>query len=123
MLKGVDVAGKWNVNTPLAIHNQIDRFSLAIDVIDRVPTLEVAGAHAKEINKSIREHQKCSRTSRRDTANEHFDVPSQGGKCPAKQHKLKCRRTCDESEEDLQAHLRSKRPGTLCPCGLFRTKE
>jgi Phosphoketolase len=32
----------------LAIQNQIDRFSLAIDVIDRVPTLEVAGAHAKE---------------------------------------------------------------------------
>ncbi len=42
---------KGNINTPLdlAIQNQIDRFSLAIDVIDRVPTLEVAGAHAKEI--------------------------------------------------------------------------
>ena len=41
---------KGNINTPLdlAIQNQIDRFSLAIDVIDRVPTLEVAGAHAKE---------------------------------------------------------------------------
>ena len=33
----------------LAILNQIDRFSLAIDVIDRVPALEVAGAHAKEV--------------------------------------------------------------------------
>jgi xylulose-5-phosphate/fructose-6-phosphate phosphoketolase len=32
----------------LAINNQIDRFSLAIDVIDRVPRLRVAGAHAKE---------------------------------------------------------------------------
>jgi len=32
----------------LAIQNQIDRFSLAIDVIDRVPALRVAGAHAKE---------------------------------------------------------------------------
>src|SRR5262247_1137327 len=32
----------------LAIQNQIDRFSLAIDVIDRVPALHVAGAHAKE---------------------------------------------------------------------------
>jgi xylulose-5-phosphate/fructose-6-phosphate phosphoketolase len=32
----------------LAICNQIDRFSLAIDVIDRVPKLRVAGAHAKE---------------------------------------------------------------------------
>ena len=41
---------KGNINTPLdlAIQNQIDRFSLAIDVIDRVPGLQVAGAHAKE---------------------------------------------------------------------------
>jgi len=41
---------KGNINTPLdlAIKNQIDRFSLAIDVIDRVPQLQVAGAHAKE---------------------------------------------------------------------------
>ena len=41
---------KGNINTPLdlAIQNQIDRFSLAIDVIDRIPGLQVAGAHAKE---------------------------------------------------------------------------
>ncbi len=41
---------KGNINTPLelAIENEIDRFSLAIDVIDRVPRLQVAGAHAKE---------------------------------------------------------------------------
>jgi xylulose-5-phosphate/fructose-6-phosphate phosphoketolase len=41
---------KGNINTPmdLAIQNQIDRFSLAIDVIDRVPALQVAGAHVKE---------------------------------------------------------------------------
>jgi xylulose-5-phosphate/fructose-6-phosphate phosphoketolase len=41
---------KGNINTPLdlAIENEIDRFSLAIDVIDRVPALRVAGAHAKE---------------------------------------------------------------------------
>jgi xylulose-5-phosphate/fructose-6-phosphate phosphoketolase len=41
---------KGNINTPLdlAIQNQIDRFSIAIDVIDRVPSLRVAGAHAKE---------------------------------------------------------------------------
>jgi xylulose-5-phosphate/fructose-6-phosphate phosphoketolase len=41
---------KGNINTPLdlAIQNQIDRFSLAIDVIDRVPALSVAGAHVKE---------------------------------------------------------------------------
>jgi len=41
---------KGNINTPLdlAIQNQIDRFSLAIDVIDRVPKLQRIGAHAKE---------------------------------------------------------------------------
>jgi xylulose-5-phosphate/fructose-6-phosphate phosphoketolase len=41
---------KGNINTPLelAIQNQVDRFSLAIDVIDRVESLHVAGAHAKE---------------------------------------------------------------------------
>jgi phosphoketolase len=39
-----------NINTPLelAINNEIDRFSLAMDVIDRVPRLRAAGAHAKE---------------------------------------------------------------------------
>jgi xylulose-5-phosphate/fructose-6-phosphate phosphoketolase len=39
-----------NINTPfeLAIQNQIDRFDLAIDVIDRVPKLRVAGAHVKD---------------------------------------------------------------------------
>ncbi len=39
-----------NINTPLelAIQNEIDRFSLAIDVIDRVPGLLVSGAHVKE---------------------------------------------------------------------------
>lgn len=51
--KNIHVRGykeKGNINTPmdLAIKNQIDRFSLAIDVIDRVPSLQVAGAHAKE---------------------------------------------------------------------------
>jgi xylulose-5-phosphate/fructose-6-phosphate phosphoketolase len=41
---------KGNINTPmeLAINNQIDRFTLAMDVIDRVPRLQATGAHAKE---------------------------------------------------------------------------
>ena len=39
-----------NINTPmeLAIRNQIDRFNLSIDVIDRVPKLRVSGAHVKD---------------------------------------------------------------------------
>lgn len=39
-----------NINTPLelAIHNEVDRFSLVIDVIDRVPKLGSAAAHVKE---------------------------------------------------------------------------
>jgi xylulose-5-phosphate/fructose-6-phosphate phosphoketolase len=46
---------KGNINTPLdlAIQNQIDRFSLAIDVIDRVPALQATGAHAKERLRNI----------------------------------------------------------------------
>ncbi len=42
---------KGSINTPmeLAIENQIDRFSLAIDVIDRVPWLRGVGAHAREV--------------------------------------------------------------------------
>jgi xylulose-5-phosphate/fructose-6-phosphate phosphoketolase len=51
--KNIHVRGykeKGNINTPLelAIRNEVDRFSLAIDVIDRVPGLNVAGAHVKE---------------------------------------------------------------------------
>ncbi len=41
---------KGSINTPLelAILNQIDRFNLVIDVIDRVPRLHSTGAHVKE---------------------------------------------------------------------------
>jgi xylulose-5-phosphate/fructose-6-phosphate phosphoketolase len=41
---------KGNINTPmeLAINNEIDRYSLAIDAIDRTPKLQRIGAHAKE---------------------------------------------------------------------------
>lgn len=48
-----------SVNTPLqlAIANQIDRFDLAIDVIDRVPRLHTAGAHVKDwLKDQIHEH-------------------------------------------------------------------
>mgnify|MGYP000629721036 FL=1 len=41
---------KGNINTPLelAMNNQIDRFNLVIDVIDRVPRLGSRAAHVKE---------------------------------------------------------------------------
>jgi xylulose-5-phosphate/fructose-6-phosphate phosphoketolase len=41
---------KGNINTPLelAILNQVDRFNLAIDVINRVPRLQTTAAHTKE---------------------------------------------------------------------------
>ena len=41
---------RGNINTPLelAIENEIDRFSLAMDVIRRVPNLQRIGAHAME---------------------------------------------------------------------------
>ena len=46
---------RGNINTPmeLAIENEIDRFTLAIDVIDRVPRLATIGAHAKERFKNM----------------------------------------------------------------------
>jgi xylulose-5-phosphate/fructose-6-phosphate phosphoketolase len=60
-----------SINTPLelAIQNQIDRFSIAIDVIDRIPALRVAGAHVKE---NLRDRQiECS-----NYAHEHgVDLP------------------------------------------------
>jgi xylulose-5-phosphate/fructose-6-phosphate phosphoketolase len=45
---------KGNINTPmeLAIINGIDRFTLAIDVIDRVPRLQRTAAHVKDWLKS-----------------------------------------------------------------------
>jgi len=50
---------KGNINTPLelAIINRIDRFHLAMDVIDRVPRLQTTGAHAKDwLRDQITEH-------------------------------------------------------------------
>jgi xylulose-5-phosphate/fructose-6-phosphate phosphoketolase len=56
---------KGNINTPLelAILNQIDRFNLVIDVIDRVPGLAVRAAHLKEdMKNSILENLAYART-------------------------------------------------------------
>ncbi|HEY4011201.1 MAG TPA: phosphoketolase family protein [Acidobacteriaceae bacterium] len=41
---------KGNIDTPLelAILNQVDRFNLCMDVIDRVPRLQATGAHVKD---------------------------------------------------------------------------
>jgi xylulose-5-phosphate/fructose-6-phosphate phosphoketolase len=50
---------KGSINTPLelAILNQVDRFNLAIDVIDRVPRLHGRGAHVKDwLKNQIIEH-------------------------------------------------------------------
>jgi xylulose-5-phosphate/fructose-6-phosphate phosphoketolase len=48
---------KGNINTPmeLAIQNQVDRYTLAMDAIDRVPSLQIRGAHARErlLNRQI----------------------------------------------------------------------
>jgi xylulose-5-phosphate/fructose-6-phosphate phosphoketolase len=62
---------KGNINTPLelAINNNIDRFSLAMDVIDRVPRLQRIGGHAKE--RFLNEQIEC-----RNYAHEHgIDQP------------------------------------------------
>ena len=52
---------RGNINTPmeLAIENKVDRYTLAMDVIDRVPKLQATGAHAKE--KFFNEQFECRR--------------------------------------------------------------
>jgi xylulose-5-phosphate/fructose-6-phosphate phosphoketolase len=55
---GLHVRGykeKGNINTPmeLAIENEIDRYSLACDVINRVPRLQKIGVHAKNKFRNI----------------------------------------------------------------------
>ena len=62
--KNIHVRGyieRGNINTPmeLAIENRIDRFTIANDVIDRVPRLQATGAHAKE--KFLNEQIDCRR--------------------------------------------------------------
>jgi xylulose-5-phosphate/fructose-6-phosphate phosphoketolase len=62
---------KGNINTPLelAMNNQIDRFNLVIDVIDRVPGLGSRAAH-------IKERMKEAILANRNHAHEHgMDAP------------------------------------------------
>ncbi len=47
-VRGYREAGSINTPLQLAIENRADRFTLAIDVIDRVPGLAVKGAHVKD---------------------------------------------------------------------------
>ena len=56
---------KGNINTPLelAMNNQIDRFNLVIDVIDRVPSLGSRAAHLKQRMKdAILQHREFAHT-------------------------------------------------------------
>src|SRR5947207_15686295 len=47
-VRGYKEEGSINTPLELAIDNNIDRFSLAMDVVDRVPRLQRIGGHAKE---------------------------------------------------------------------------
>jgi xylulose-5-phosphate/fructose-6-phosphate phosphoketolase len=47
-VRGYKEMGSINTPLQLAIENQVDRFNLAIDAIDRVPRLQLIGAHVKE---------------------------------------------------------------------------
>ncbi|CAK6693626.1 phosphoketolase family protein [Synechococcus sp. BA-124 BA4] len=61
---------KGNINTPLelAMNNQIDRFNLVIDVIDRVPGLGSRAAHVKERMKdAILRHREYAHTHGMDS--------------------------------------------------------
>ena len=61
---------KGNINTPLelAMNNQIDRFNLVIDVIDRVPRLGSRAAHVKErMQEEILSHREYAHTHGMDS--------------------------------------------------------
>jgi xylulose-5-phosphate/fructose-6-phosphate phosphoketolase len=63
---------RGNINTPLelAILNNTDRFTLVIDVIDRVPKLRVTAAHLKErMRDAIVEHLDYAHTHGTDPEN------------------------------------------------------
>ena len=47
-VRGFKEEGTTTTPFDMAVRNNIDRFQLVIDVIDRVPKLRVAGAHVKE---------------------------------------------------------------------------
>jgi len=74
---------KGNINTPLelAMNNQIDRFNLVIDVIDRVPGLGSRAAHIKERMKEAILHHRAyaHRHGMDDTAitNWRWQLPEQ----------------------------------------------
>ncbi|EQD24758.1 MAG: hypothetical protein D084_Lepto4C00354G0007 [Leptospirillum sp. Group IV 'UBA BS'] len=66
-VRGYKEQGSINTPLQLAINNQIDRFSLAIDVIDRVPRLEMRGSHVKEdLKREITRHLDYARTEGTD---------------------------------------------------------
>ena len=69
---------KGNINTPLelAIDNNIDRFSLAMDVVDRVPRLQKIGGHAKErfLQPADRVPQLCASARHRQARSQRLDL-------------------------------------------------
>jgi xylulose-5-phosphate/fructose-6-phosphate phosphoketolase len=77
---------KGNINTPmeLAIQNQVDRFTLAMDAIDRVPSLKLRGSHARDalMNRQIdcrhHAHQEGSTCRRSSTGNGRSSRPLTG---------------------------------------------
>ena len=64
----VGIRRKGNINTPLelAILNQVDRFNLAIDVIDRVPKLADTGAHTEGVAEGADHRSRQLRPRERD---------------------------------------------------------
>lgn len=47
-VRGYKESGSTSTPFDMVVRNQVDRFSLAIDVIDRVPGLQAIGAHVKQ---------------------------------------------------------------------------
>ncbi len=66
-VRGYKEEGTTTTPFDMAVMNQIDRFDLAIDVIDRVPRLADVGAHAREaLRNKLIEHRQYVRTHGED---------------------------------------------------------
>ncbi len=66
-VRGYKEEGTTTTPFDMAVMNQIDRFNLAMDVIDRVPRLQATSAHAREhLKNRLIEHRRYVRTHGED---------------------------------------------------------
>ena len=66
-MRGYKEEGTTTTPFDMTVLNQLDRYDLAMDVIDRVPRLRDVGAHAHEwLKNKLIEHKRYTRTQGED---------------------------------------------------------